>query len=503
MEEKLFFYKTAWERKLREHRLKNEPRQIRAWREEAENPKTTGERLTYLYRQLSDYKINQEGNPTIAKEALARHPTTPPDVLLKLIEDSNMLFSGEYTGAFCENPVAPFLLLEMPDFVSRLNISYLLREESVPLPLLRSAAAQTKSNQGRYENEMGLHIALAGEIQTVSEGEAQIKAFWQNRIAYDAARLDEAVEDVGERRRRHKELNAILQINADMVELGLAPAWVNEPPLGVEPVAPELALEAKQWLEWKVAFDSPEEQDLWARIAPKFADRPELAACARAHADEEALVTLAKEPKSHTGCLHEVLAAHPNATPAVFTALFQSGTPPTRTSLHVVRLVATHLNASTELLTKLVQFQDAEVRRLARRHKNAPANALDLSRQALFGCWSKNLWGYRYWGYEKYEIRPFELFIGGLYGGLPLDWLHLCGTGWSSQLRLTAAFALPTEQTAFPNDEENMYADPSEAIEAGCTTLDLLQHLARDGNRLVRWAAQARLADPDYKFTWR
>ena len=32
--------------------------------------------------------------------------------------------------------------------------------------------------------------------------------------------------------------------------------------------------------------------------------------------------------------------------------------------------------------------------------------------------------------------------------------------------------------------------------------LDLLQYLARDGNRLVRWAAQTRLDDPDFVFTW-
>ena len=32
--------------------------------------------------------------------------------------------------------------------------------------------------------------------------------------------------------------------------------------------------------------------------------------------------------------------------------------------------------------------------------------------------------------------------------------------------------------------------------------LDLLQYLARDGNRLVRWAAQTRLDDPDFVFSW-
>ena len=43
----------------------------------------------------------------------------------------------------------------------------------------------------------------------------------------------------------------------------------------------------------------------------------------------------------------------------------------------------------------------------------------------------------------------------------------------------------------------SIYNDPRKR-----SPLMLLQHLAYDGNRLVRWAAQTRLADPNFKFTW-
>ncbi len=56
--------------------------------------------------------------------------------------------------------------------------------------------------------------------------------------------------------------------------------------------------------------------------------------------------------------------------------------------------------------------------------------------------------------------------------------------------RLRAALSLPLSDQPFKSDDWSR------------SPLDLLHHLARDGNRLVRWAAQTRLADPDFTFTW-
>ncbi len=56
--------------------------------------------------------------------------------------------------------------------------------------------------------------------------------------------------------------------------------------------------------------------------------------------------------------------------------------------------------------------------------------------------------------------------------------------------RLKVAVALPLSDKPFPDDLWSR------------SPLELMHHLARDGNRLVRWAAQTRLADPDFTFTW-
>lgn len=55
--------------------------------------------------------------------------------------------------------------------------------------------------------------------------------------------------------------------------------------------------------------------------------------------------------------------------------------------------------------------------------------------------------------------------------------------------------------------EAALYTEPINTVlpgrnRFGFTGLDVLNHLAHDGNRFVRWAAQTRLADPTFAFTW-
>ncbi len=483
------FEPTAWEQKLRAYRLENEAPKIRRWREEAEDPNTTGERLAWLTATVyEDAKLPKHwGSGITVRQALARHPNTPPPSLAELVFDC--------AGDFCQNPFAPFVMLEMPDFVGRIKAAALLREENAPIPLLE-AMAFYPTRKDVNEIKPDLHVSLAGAVKTVADGEALILAFWQEQIADQIANPQKSGAD--------KNTNLLMAVNAEMVEFGLAPAWANEPAFASEPSAPQLSAEADLWLGQAVVPGSPEENELWARIAPTLAAQPELADCVRADADEDALIRLVNLPSltNYPWHVHEIIAAHPKATPLVFERLLRLTNKGVRIPLDVMRLIAIHPNVSVELLTKFIQFPDVALRHLARGHKNAPANARDLSRQAILDWWGKNIWDKHIWYGEHYRWLPFEMFVAGLHGRLTRDRLHTCGTSWVWYDRLTAALSLPIEPLEFPNEEDNMFEYPDEAIKAGCTTRDLLEHLARDGNRLVRWAAQTRLQNPDYVFRW-
>ena len=424
----------------------------------------------------------------------ARHPNTPPELLVSLI--------AEYADAFCQNPVAPFLPLEIPDFAARVrNVrAHLLREQYVPLSLLAAIAEHAKTESAEQNSSTDLlHVALYGEVQGEVEGETKVTSCWYEHIASYVARLEKPQEDTRQGRFRRWRDNSIVQPNGDMVELGLAPQWVNKPPLFVDPRPPEPSSEAKQRFERTAALNSLGERELWKRIAPELATRPELVACIRGAATEKDLATLADIPEGRDGYLHEIIAAHPNAGTMVFERLLHS-----KTRHEVLRLIVAHQNASEEFITMMVQFPDAEVRRLARRHENAPPNSVDLSKQAVL----------RQWRTRPSRCMPFERFVAGLHGALMLDALYKCAMRQQAEDRLVAAFALPTEAISIPSstDEEDEKDDSAivnyynqklqEAAGAGCTTRDLLEHLARDGNRLVRWAAQTRLQNPDYVFRW-
>ena len=76
---------------------------------------------------------------------------------------------------------------------------------------------------------------------------------------------------------------------------------------------------------------------------------------------------------------------------------------------------------------------------------------------------------------------------------MPLDGLsdvYKWGVSHNWTWRLAAALRLPLADTPFLKDP----CSRSPRL--------LLQHLAGDGNRFVRWAAQTRLVDPEYVFKW-
>ncbi len=72
---------------------------------EASDPATSPARLVEIAQEVgygSDFRWPEGPHPV--REALARNPSTPPDVLHAL--------AGAYPDAFLENPVAPLMPLE-------------------------------------------------------------------------------------------------------------------------------------------------------------------------------------------------------------------------------------------------------------------------------------------------------------------------------------------------------------------------------------------------------
>lgn len=100
-------------------------------RQAARNPGTSPAELHRLFAQ----RLN--GNQALC-EALAHNPSTPLDLLAQLVEEA--------PSAFCRNPIAPLVSLEMPNFpekVSPLGIARMLRLPRAPASLVHQIAEGT------------------------------------------------------------------------------------------------------------------------------------------------------------------------------------------------------------------------------------------------------------------------------------------------------------------------------------------------------------------------
>ena len=161
---------TQWEQKERDGLLALETTEWRQKRAVASDPNTTGDVLARLSFDV-DYAWYAGGNDDhpnlcLLAEAIVAHPNAPPETLAKLLNYNRPLG----VSALCRNPIAAILGLETPDFWGRVQDTpalHLLSQEAVPRPVaaaLKQAAEETVSQTAR------LHIALAGEIQTQSEG---------------------------------------------------------------------------------------------------------------------------------------------------------------------------------------------------------------------------------------------------------------------------------------------------------------------------------------------
>lgn len=135
-------------------------------------------------------------------DALASNPNTPPDVLAFL--------ATSRTAAFSRNPVAPLLLLEVPDFVDRMArfpIPALLRHAAAPAALVEAVANQV-AEPGLRE-EASLHVALAGEVAD-DEWRDELRAMFVDRVLHGS----------------DMQSGYARKLLAGMLKVGLAPAWL-------------------------------------------------------------------------------------------------------------------------------------------------------------------------------------------------------------------------------------------------------------------------------------
>ena len=142
------------------------------------------------------------------------------------------------------------------------------------------------------------------------------------------------------------------------------------------------------------------------------------------------------------------------------------------------------------------------VRRLVCRHKNAPPGIRAHARQGFIASAGDAFALGGQFGYgprvrivqtgskAPYNHAAFVKFVVNLHGAFPSDVLYKNAQSSQWMERLNAALGLPMTDAPFDADPWNR------------SPRMLVNHLARDGNRFVRWAAQTRLDTPDFVFTW-
>ena len=171
-----------------------------------------------------------------------------------------------------------------------------------------------------------------------------------------------------------------------------------------------------------------------------------------------------------------------------------------RRSIRERLLLASSPKTSSEVLVSLAKESgDAVspyVRRLVCRHLNAPLDIVTHARHGFVATAAKLLTRFYYFqdatlnDKHLFNRTDFVKFVANLHRSLNLSTLYDMGQSAVTMERLSATLAMPLGTSPFPDDPWNR------------SPLLLLQHLSHDGNRLVRWAAQTRLADPAFAFTW-
>ena len=262
---------------------------------------------------------------------------------------------------------------------------------------------------------------------------------------------------------------------ADMVEVGLAPAWaMGDGPPDLTMLPPQSFPLLDEWFRFDHAPDSPEEMALLQQIGRKGDDLSLLARGLRANATTEDLLELART-YGMWGGVARAIQRHP----AVDRAVLQELSSPA--GYYAQHFLLEQPRLPTRLLVRLLCSDNADVRRQARRHPDTPADAREITRRAL--------------------LRPLrEQGSGGPpYFGFFIACLHTAPEQNDYLLQYTNRDWTARLGVALLTDEESM---PTPDAPAGHLGTPILRLLAADENPLVRAAAQTRLDDPGFVFTW-
>ncbi len=425
----------------------------------AADPNTPGSVLETVAREaLLNFDARHNGAVDAcfsALEAAAAHPNTPPVILTELIKRSPIL-----CRAVCRNPVTPFLLLEQPSFLADLPevLQFaLLREADIPESFAQMLAAEKGAAQTTaVRNAARLHIQSPGSAKVARNWKNELRDYWKNECA-------ETRNPIA----RHW--------HADLVDVGLAPSWANGRsglPESVHPIRFASFPVIDEWLRFKHAEGSPQRAAMMKRLAPKAENRETLAWNLREDATPADLRAALNAPGGEPNWIRETVLRHPSVTAALIAQIIKSGNVE-------ARVVAGLPQTPPRMLIELLQNPDPFLRRLARKHPNAPPSARKLGRRVALECASR----------LTEAPSPFVSFVVALYASQPSgDRVAKAEHALWTQ-RLEAVFLTPNSGDFLSDDR------------IGHTGRALLQHLSHDGNVFVHAAAHAKLADPDYKFT--
>ena len=334
----------------------------------------------------------------------------------------------------------------------------------------------------RVQEAARFHVAVAGELPPHGNGwQNAVRDYWQSVCADPDAQCSEAADQA-----------------AELAEIGLAPSWAASgmktppPPAPPPPQPPRTAPRAPEypfleaWFRYACAEGSPEEAAMLEQIGPAVKNKEAFARALRAGGTEGDLLYVAQTETSERGLILQALLRHPKLDAHVLEALAL------RNNGKLLVSLLGHGKNGAGLLAKCMEHNDTTIRLIARRHKNAPSDAREITLRAFVNrAFTTNEEAKGVW-YSHWHLSPFASFVASLTYPARSTPARLLNRAES--LRWTERMEAVFIASATP--------DLLRADEAGRTCADLLHHLSMDGNRLVRAAARAYVAEPDFVFTW-
>ena len=436
----------------------------------AQNPETPAGELAALYEEAARHYDRTalrwfDEKPDIM-EALAQNPNTPPHLLARLVTN--------YAQAFCANPLAPLLSLEMPTFWTNLRgdaMMNLMRFEAVPASGLQ-AFAGLHDYQTDVSEAARLHIGIAGKIAPNA---------WAEPVR-DVCRAEARRMEAADRETIAGWTSN--QLLADWVELGLVPAdWCKPFPDPMPLYEPEFLIQNPSYIAAlkkrkalphdvspNVLHDMVQGKDLRDSAVT-------LAVALHPRTSPDTLRHLGQRRENNLGL---AVVLHPNTPPDTLLH-FAQGIYEDSTPRRIV--AARHKNADETVLRELAGDASPLVRRLARRHTNAPQRVTEISREAALTPCKTDI--------TIKKETPLWFVLYGLHQKADLAWLKKQADSLDYRLRLGAAFGLhrrACERAAAPKQ--------GRVSEGEALVQSLLQ---TDGNRLVHAVANAP-ANPHFDF---